>query len=79
MNELYSVLDDDGNVVHPDREPKVADADLLRMYRGMLRCESRAVDAVAPAREPTLSICGTGVYELPGWAGASWRGSRRVR
>jgi 2-oxoisovalerate dehydrogenase E1 component alpha subunit len=36
VEELYSVLDDDGNVVHPDREPKVADPDLLRMYRGML-------------------------------------------
>jgi tRNA(Ile)-lysidine synthase len=42
----------------------------LRVYRGVLRCESRAVDAIAPAREPTLSVRDTGVYELPGWSGA---------
>ena len=42
----------------------------LRMYRGVLRCESRDGDAPVPAREPTLSIRGTGVYELPGWSGA---------
>jgi len=42
----------------------------LRVYRSVLRCESRAVDAVAPAHEPTLSVRDTGVYELPGWSGA---------
>ena len=36
----------------------------------MLRCESRAGDAIAPAREASLSILGTGVCELPGWSGA---------
>jgi 2-oxoisovalerate dehydrogenase E1 component alpha subunit len=33
---LYSVLDDDGNVLHRDHEPTIADEDLLRIYRGML-------------------------------------------
>lgn len=34
--ELITVLDDDGNVVHPDREPQIAAADLRKMYQTML-------------------------------------------
>ena len=35
--ELYSVLDDDGNVLHKEREPEIPEGDLLRLYRGMLQ------------------------------------------
>src|SRR5947209_1834866 len=35
-DEVYSVLDDDGNVVHQEREPQVAPEALIRIYRGML-------------------------------------------
>ncbi|HJZ85294.1 MAG TPA: thiamine pyrophosphate-dependent dehydrogenase E1 component subunit alpha [Polyangia bacterium] len=35
-NEVFSVLDDDGNVLHPEHEPTIAPEDLLRIYRGML-------------------------------------------
>lgn len=34
--EIYAVLDDAGNVVHPEREPKIAAADLRRLFEGML-------------------------------------------
>jgi pyruvate dehydrogenase E1 component alpha subunit len=35
--ELYRVLDDEGAVVHPDREPAIAPADLRKIYETMLR------------------------------------------
>jgi tRNA(Ile)-lysidine synthase len=41
----------------------------LRVYRGVLRCESRADEAIAHTRERLLSIGGAGAYELPGWSG----------
>jgi 2-oxoisovalerate dehydrogenase E1 component alpha subunit len=34
--ELIRVLDDDGNVVHPEWEPKIAPADLRKIYETML-------------------------------------------
>lgn len=41
----------------------------LRVYRGVLRCESSAPPAPA-AGESTLSILRAGEYSLPGWGGA---------
>jgi 2-oxoisovalerate dehydrogenase E1 component alpha subunit len=34
--DLFAVLDDDGNVVNPEHAPQIADDDLLRIWRGML-------------------------------------------
>jgi pyruvate dehydrogenase E1 component alpha subunit len=35
--EFQRVLDDDGKVIHPEREPQIAPADLRRMHETMLR------------------------------------------
>jgi len=34
--ELVTVMDDDGQVVHRDREPQIAPAELRKMYETML-------------------------------------------
>ena len=34
--EVISVIDDDGEVVHPEREPRLAPAELRKIYETML-------------------------------------------